>query len=174
MALAPGFWALVIARFIGGYAFGTLLLAPIYIAEIAPARLRGALVSVNQLNIVIGFSAAYFANFYILELCQSGAAWVADLGIDDQTGRWMLGVEALPALGYLMLLSFVPESPRWLDGPGAEGRGARGASPAGHPGSARGRVARNAGEHRRGHREAPLQARRGLPARDADSPWVSA
>lgn len=113
-ALAPSFWGLVIARFIGGYAFGTLLLAPIYIAEISPSRLRGAMVSVNQLNIVIGFSAAYFANFYILELSQTGAAWVASLGIDAHAWRWMLGIEALPAFGYLVLLTWVPESPRWL------------------------------------------------------------
>lgn len=113
-ALAPSFWGLVIARFIGGYAFGTLLLAPIYIAEISPSRLRGAMVSVNQLNIVIGFSAAYFANFYILELSQTAYGWVADLGIDAHTWRWMLGAEALPAFAYLVLLSWVPESPRWL------------------------------------------------------------
>ena len=113
-ALAPSFWTLVGARFIGGYAFGTLLLAPIYIAEISPARLRGALVSVNQLNIVVGFSAAYFANFYLLELSGSAAAWVQSLGIDAHTWRWMLGLEAVPAVAFLLLLSWVPESPRWL------------------------------------------------------------
>ena len=59
-AFAPDALTLVAARFIGGLAFGTLMLAPIYIAEISPARLRGRLVSVNQLNIVVGFSAAYF------------------------------------------------------------------------------------------------------------------
>ena len=61
-ALAPDVITLLVARFIGGLAFGTLMLAPIYIAELAPARLRGRMVSVNQLNIVVGFSAAYFAN----------------------------------------------------------------------------------------------------------------
>ncbi|MEM8934510.1 MAG: MFS transporter, partial [Acidobacteriota bacterium] len=114
-ALAPSYLALVAARFLGGYAFGTLVLAPLYIAEISPAKMRGFMVSVNQLNIVIGFSAAYFANFYILEASQSGAAWVTRFGLDQETWRFMLGVEIVPALLYLVLLTFfVPESPRWL------------------------------------------------------------
>ena len=113
-AFAPSFWALVTARFIGGYAFGTLMLAPIYIAEISPARLRGFMVSVNQLNIVIGFSAAYFANFSFLQLSESAAPWVSTLAIDTETWRWMLGIESLPALGYFLMLFWVPESPRWL------------------------------------------------------------
>ncbi|MCG8462355.1 MAG: MFS transporter [Holophagales bacterium] len=113
-ALAPSYQALVAARFLGGYAFGTLMLAPIYIAEISPARLRGFMVSVNQLNIVVGFSAAYFTNYYLLGLSRSGAEWVSRLGLDAHTWRFMLGAETLPALGYLLLLFRVPESPRWL------------------------------------------------------------
>ncbi len=113
-ALAPSFWSLVIARGIGGYAFGSLMLAPIYIAEISPSRLRGAMVSVNQLNIVVGFSAAYFANYYLLALSQSAAPWVVDVGLDTHTWRWMLGLEMVPALVWLVLLALVPESPRWL------------------------------------------------------------
>ena len=113
-ALAPGFEALVVARAIGGYAFGSLMLAPIYIAEISPAKQRGFMVSVNQLNIVVGFSAAYFANYYLLELSQSGAAWVTSLGLDVHTWRFMLGLEAVPAVTYLLLLLLIPESPRWL------------------------------------------------------------
>ena len=76
-AFAPEVTTLIVARFIGGLAFGTLMLAPIYIAEIAPARLRGRMVSVNQLNIAIGFSAAYFANYFLLNASQSGADWLA-------------------------------------------------------------------------------------------------
>ncbi len=113
-AFAPNLTTLVAARFIGGLAFGTLMLAPIYIAEIAPAKLRGRMVSVNQLNIVIGFSAAYFANYFLLEASQSGAEWVGAIGLDESAWRWMLGIEAIPAAAYFLLMLLVPESPRWL------------------------------------------------------------
>ncbi|MDJ0657086.1 MAG: MFS transporter [Xanthomonadales bacterium] len=113
-AFAPDAVTLVAARFIGGLAFGTLMLAPIYIAEIAPARLRGRMVSVNQLNIVIGFSAAYFANYFILGASQSGSEFAASIGLDQYAWRWMLGLEALPAALYFLFMLFVPESPRWL------------------------------------------------------------
>ena len=85
-----------------------------YIAEIAPAKLRGKLVSVNQLNIVVGLSAAYFANYYIVTLSTSDAAWIATWGLDDQAWRWMLGVEIVPALILFLALFLVPDSPRWL------------------------------------------------------------
>ncbi len=113
-AFAPDAVTLLVARLIGGFAFGTLMLAPIYIAEIAPARLRGRMVSVNQFNIVIGFSAAYFANYYLLQLSQSGSAFAVSLGIDQHAWRWMLGLEALPAALYFLFMLLVPESPRWL------------------------------------------------------------
>lgn len=113
-AFAPDAPTLLVARLIGGFAFGTLMLAPIYIAEIAPARLRGRMVSVNQFNIVIGFSVAYFANYYILQLSQSGSAFATSLGVDQFAWRWMLGLEALPAVLYFIFMLFVPESPRWL------------------------------------------------------------
>ena len=113
-ALAPDFLSLVLARAIGGFAFGSLGLAPIYISETSPARHRGFLVSVNQFNIVIGFSAAYFANYFLLQVSQSPAGWVGALAIDRETWRWMLGIEAVPAVGYFFLLFLVPESPRWL------------------------------------------------------------
>jgi MFS family permease len=80
--IAPTVNTLIVARFIGGLAFGTLMLAPIYIAEISPARLRGRMVSVNQLNIVIGFSAAYFVNYYLLHASQSGEDWVKAIHLD--------------------------------------------------------------------------------------------
>jgi len=113
-ALAPDYISLVVARAIGGYAFGSLGLAPIYIAETSPAGRRGFMVSVNQLNIVVGFSAAYFANYLILLLSQSSLDIVALLQIDSHPWRWMLGLEAMPAFVYLGLLHLVPESPRWL------------------------------------------------------------
>ncbi|GGA73619.1 hypothetical protein GCM10011369_14240 [Neiella marina] len=113
-AFATSYYMLISARFIGGLAFASLVLAPVYIAEISPAHLRGRLVAINQLNIVVGFSAAYFSNFLILRMSGSDAGWVNWLGIDDNTWRWMLGIETLPALCYFLLLFTIPESPRWL------------------------------------------------------------
>lgn len=113
-ALAPTYSALVAARAVGGLAFGSLVVAPLYIAEIAPPARRGRLVSLNQLNIVLGFLAAYATNYVLLRLSQSGAAWTADLGMGASVWRWMLGVEVLPALGFWAALQRIPESPRWL------------------------------------------------------------
>ena len=110
-ALAPGYSLLVIARMVGGFAVGAaLIVAPMYIAEVAPARIRGRLVSLNQLNIVIGISAAFFSNYLLLQLSQADNPLIAP----DRLWRWMLGVEAIPALLYLFALQWVPESPRWL------------------------------------------------------------
>ena len=72
------------------------------------------MVSFNQLNIVIGISAAFFCNYLILLLGQSDLAWAESLRLNDWNWRWMLGVETLPALGYFLALMIVPESPRWL------------------------------------------------------------
>ena len=101
-ATATTYVTFVIARIIGGVGIGgAILIAPIYIAEIAPPKLRGSLVSLNQLNIVIGISVAYFSNYFLKDL--EGESW-----------RWMLGVEAVPALLYFIALFAVPRSPRWL------------------------------------------------------------
>ncbi len=114
-ALAPTFPLLVIARMVGGLGVGAaLIIAPMYIAEIAPAESRGRLVSFNQLNIVIGISAAFLSNYLILTLGQSGLAWTEALGLGNWSWRWMLGIETLPAIFYFLALSVVPESPRWL------------------------------------------------------------
>ena len=113
-AFATTYTLLVFARFVGGLAFASLHIAPMYIAEVSPARVRGKMVSINQLNIMLGFSAAYFANFLILKLSASDASWVTNLGVDRHTWRWMLGIEVFPAVMYLCLLFFIPESPRWL------------------------------------------------------------
>lgn len=100
-AFADSFRLLVAARIVGGFAVGgALVVAPMWIAEIAPAAQRGLLVSCNQLNIVVGLSAAFFSNWF---LERAGLSW-----------RWMLGIEALPAVAYAALLSTVPNSPRWL------------------------------------------------------------
>lgn len=123
-AFAPGYYVLILARFIGGIAFVSLSLAPVYISEIASARSRGRMVAINQFNIVLGLSAAYFVNFLVLRVSQLEADWVAALAIDEQTWRWMLGFEIFPALLWLLLLLRLPESPRWLiiNGREAEGR----------------------------------------------------
>ncbi len=114
-ALAPNFTIFVFARMLGGFGVGAaLIIAPIYIAEIAPAERRGRLVSFNQLNIVLGLSVAFFTNYLILKLSQTDAAWVHSLHLSDGAWRWMLGIEAIPACLYFIALYFVPESPRWL------------------------------------------------------------
>jgi MFS transporter, SP family, arabinose:H+ symporter len=114
-ALAPGFVSLVLARMLGGFAVGAaLVIAPMYIAEMAPPASRGRMVSINQLNIVIGISAAFFSNYLLLRFSQSGAAWSEALGLAQSPWRWMLGVATLPAVLYYFALGFVPESPRWL------------------------------------------------------------
>jgi sugar porter (SP) family MFS transporter len=120
-AAAPNFLTLVVARMVGGLGVGAaLIIAPMYIAEIAPAAVRGRMVSFNQLNIVIGISVAFFSNYLILTLGQSEAALAESLRFGEWTWRWMLGVEALPAILYLLALGFVPESPRWLAMKGRE------------------------------------------------------
>jgi sugar porter (SP) family MFS transporter len=114
-AFAPDYLTLVCARMLGGFGVGAaLIIAPMYIAEIAPADIRGRMVSFNQLNIVIGISAAYFSNYLILNLGQSDLSWAQTLQLDAWAWRWMLGVEALPAIVYFIALFTVPESPRWL------------------------------------------------------------
>ncbi|MGB5245210.1 MAG: sugar porter family MFS transporter, partial [Woeseia sp.] len=114
-AIAPNFLFLIIARMIGGLGVGAaLIIAPMYIAEIAPAEMRGRLVSFNQLNIVVGISAAFFSNYLILTLGQSDSAWAVAMRLGDWNWRWMLGIEAVPAILYFFALHAVPESPRWL------------------------------------------------------------
>jgi len=114
-ALAPSFVFLVIARMIGGLGVGaSLIIAPMYIAEMAPPKIRGSLVSINQLNIVLGISVAFFTNYMILQLGKSDLAWAQTLQFDAYNWRWMLGLETIPAVVYFVGLFFVPKSPRWL------------------------------------------------------------
>lgn len=110
-ALAANYVNLVIARLIGGLGVGSaLIIPPMYIAEIAPPKIRGRLVSFNQLNIVIGLSVAFFTNYYILNLGNSGE----NIWVSENNWRLMLGLESIPAILYFLLLFTVPESPRWL------------------------------------------------------------
>ena len=114
-ALAPSFLLLVIARMIGGLGVGaSLIIAPMYIAEISPPAVRGRMVSFNQLNIVLGISVAFFTNYLVLRLGGSTSAWAQALMFGPHSWRWMLGLETLPAVLYFAALFAVPESPRWL------------------------------------------------------------
>ncbi|MDH4092082.1 MAG: sugar porter family MFS transporter [Cyclobacteriaceae bacterium] len=102
-AIAWSWVSFIIFRFIGGLAVGgASVVSPTYIAEISPASLRGRLVAVTQVNIVFGMLIAYFSN-YLIAGSVSVDAW-----------RWMLGVEAMPAIAFFLLLFFIPRSPRWL------------------------------------------------------------
>ena len=95
-------------RIIGGVGVGfASMLSPLYIAEVAPARMRGRLVSVNQFAIVTGMLVVYFVNYFIA--LQGDETWNGEMG-----WRWMFGSETLPALIFLVGLFAVPESPRWL------------------------------------------------------------
>ena len=110
-AYATSYEMLYIARMIGGFAFGAaLILAPTYIAEISTPESRGTLVSIQQLNIVLGFFAAFLSNYYLNSLYSAGGSFLTESNI----WRWMLGIEFFPAFIYFLLLFLVPKSPRWL------------------------------------------------------------
>jgi SP family xylose:H+ symportor-like MFS transporter len=103
-ALAQNWYMFLIYRFLGGIGVGgSSVVAPIYIAEISPARKRGRMVAIVQFNVVMGMLIAYLSNYLI-----------STLGLGDVEWRWMFGVEAFPALLFFVLLFFIPLSPRWL------------------------------------------------------------
>jgi SP family arabinose:H+ symporter-like MFS transporter len=104
-ALATNWYLFMALRFIGGLGIGaSSVTAPIYISEISPAKSRGRLVILFQLNIVLGILIAFVSNYLIGILGQN---------LHD-SWRYMLGVMAVPSLLFLLLLNLVPESPRWL------------------------------------------------------------
>ena len=110
-AYASSYEMLYMARMLGGFAFGAaLILAPMYIAEISTPENRGKLVSIQQLNIVLGFFAAFLSNYYFNDFFKSGSSFLTENNI----WRWMLGAEFFPAIAYFLLLFLVPKSPRWL------------------------------------------------------------
>jgi sugar porter (SP) family MFS transporter len=115
--LANVFNVFVLWRLIGGVAIGIASnLSPMYIAEIAPAAIRGKLVSLNQLNIVIGIVLAQVVNWLVADPVAPGATpgEILQSWNGQQGWRWMFCLVAVPALLFLVGLLFVPESPRWL------------------------------------------------------------
>jgi sugar porter (SP) family MFS transporter len=103
-AFAWNWPSLIIFRFIGGLGIGgSSVLGPMYIAEVAPAKWRGRLVGLFQFNIVFGILLAYFSNYLVGMSQLGGAEW-----------RWKLGIPALPALLFFVMLFGIPRSPRWL------------------------------------------------------------
>lgn len=101
-ALSNDPWVFAFARFIGGVGVGaSTIAAPAYISEIAPAKDRGRLVAMYQFNIVFGILIAFLSNYLLNDIGEN--AW-----------RWMLGVEAIPALLYILFALGLPKSPRWL------------------------------------------------------------
>ncbi|MCB2377245.1 sugar porter family MFS transporter [Hymenobacter sp. BT635] len=106
-------WVLfMVFRFLGGLGVGaSSVTAPLYISEVSPAAKRGRMVAMFQFNIVFGILMAYLSNYLLT-------------GVGENDWRWMLGVQAFPALAFFLLLFRVPESPRWLLGQGRveEGR----------------------------------------------------
>jgi sugar porter (SP) family MFS transporter len=116
-AVTTGWWAFLFFRLIGGFGVGaSSVTAPLYISEISPAVRAGKLVAMFQFNVVFGILVSYLSNYLLA-------------GIGDNDWRWMLGVEAIPALVFLLAVLGVPESPRWLIVKGARRRGPRRTGP---------------------------------------------
>ncbi len=115
--LAPNFTTFIIWRMLGGVAIGLASnLSPMYIAEVAPAQMRGRLVAINQLTIVIGILLAQFINWSLVRNLPQGAtdefirgSWYGQAG-----WRWMFALTAVPSLLFFAGMFMVPESPRWL------------------------------------------------------------
>ena len=103
-ALTQSWVGFLVYRFIGGIGVGaSSVIGPMYIAEIAPAKIRGRLVTAFQLNIVAGILLSYFSNYFIAQQVVGESAW-----------RWMLGVITIPSVVFFILLFLIPDSPRWL------------------------------------------------------------
>jgi SP family sugar:H+ symporter-like MFS transporter len=102
----------VIFRIIGGLAVGAAsVMAPAYISEIAPARFRGALTTVQQFAIIFGLFSAFVSNYFLADF--AGAS-TAEFWMGYEAWRWMFWIELIPASLFLIALMFIPESPRYL------------------------------------------------------------
>ena len=116
-AISNNFTGLVLYRMIGGMGIGVAsIVSPIYISEISVAKYRGSMVSLYQLAITVGFLAAYLVNFLLSGLSTDRIFSNPALYkiFNAEVWRAMLGMETMPALMFLLMLFFVPESPRWL------------------------------------------------------------
>jgi sugar porter (SP) family MFS transporter len=115
--LAHNFSLFIAWRMLGGVAIGLASsLSPMYISEVAPAQMRGKLVSLNQLTIVVGILLAQYINWYLVRELPPGATdeFIKNSWFGQQGWRWMFGLTAVPALLFLLGMFLVPESPRWL------------------------------------------------------------
>jgi sugar porter (SP) family MFS transporter len=116
-ALAHNFNVFIAWRMLGGVAIGLASsLSPMYISEVAPAQMRGMLVSINQLTIVVGVLAAQLVNWYLVRDLPAGATddFIKTSWFGQQGWRWMFGLTAAPSILFFIGMLFVPESPRWL------------------------------------------------------------
>src|SRR5882762_7432635 len=116
-ALAGNFTVFIAWRIFGGVAIGLASnLSPMYIAEIAPAQIRGKLVAINQLTIVIGILLAQYINWFLVRDLPQGATddFIRTSWFGQQGWRWMFGLTAAPSLLFFIGMLLVPESPRWL------------------------------------------------------------
>jgi len=126
--IPPTFTILIGARLVGGLGVGMAsVLAPLFISEFSPPKIRGRLVALYQLSIVIGILVAYFSNWSLLNFSQNNAGAFGD-GIFhkvlvNEVWRGMFGAEMFPAILFFVLLFFVPDSPRWLIKAGKEDKG---------------------------------------------------
>jgi SP family sugar porter-like MFS transporter len=122
--LSQSFSIFIWFRILGGIGIGLASnLSPMFIAEVAPAEMRGRFVSLNQLTIVIGILLAQIINWLIAQPVAEGASGTEILNSwNGQTGwRWMFAVETIPAAAFFVLMFFIPESPRWLVKNGQDG-----------------------------------------------------
>jgi MFS transporter, SP family, xylose:H+ symportor len=121
-----GYFAIFIAwRIFGGVAIGLASnLSPMYIAEVAPAQIRGKLVAINQLTIVIGILLAQYINWFLVRNLPAGATdeFIRNSWFGQQGWRWMFGLTAVPSFLFFLGMMLVPESPRWLAKNGKSGR----------------------------------------------------
>jgi sugar porter (SP) family MFS transporter len=116
-ALATNFTIFIAWRMFGGVAIGLASnLSPMYIAEVAPAQIRGKLVAINQLTVVIGILLAQFINWYLVRKLPQGATdeLIRNSWFGQQGWRWMFGLTAAPSILFFLGMLVVPESPRWL------------------------------------------------------------
>lgn len=117
-AFSADFNQLVIYRIIGGVGIGIVsIVSPLYISEVSVATYRGRLVSLYRVAITVGFLGAYITNYFLLRLGEGDIffvnSWINRLFVSE-VWRGMLGMETFPALLFLVVIYFIPESPRWL------------------------------------------------------------